>query len=133
MRVLIDTNVILDVWLAREPFLRDSAGLLSAAERKQIVGIVSPTTVTTLHYLVSKAKGEVRARALLCKLLQICEVADLGRREVEASLESKVSDCEDAVIEAAAISAEAGVIATRNLQDFKKSQVKALEPQQIRW
>lgn len=133
MRVLIDTNVILDVWLAREPFLKASAELLSAAERGSVVGVISPTTVTTLHYLVSKTKGDARARALLQQLLRICEVASMGREELEKSLRSKVRDFEDAVMEAVAIAAKVDVIATRNLQDFKKSQVKALEPQQIRW
>ena len=133
MRVLIDTNVILDVWLAREPFLKDSARILSAAETGLIAGIIAPTTVTTLYYLVKKLKGDFRARGLLQDLLSICEVGVLRQSEIERALQSKVKDFEDAVIEAVALESAADVIVTRNLSDFKNSRVPAKEPQEITW
>ena len=133
MRVVIDTNVILDVWLAREPFLKDSARILSAAEKGQITGIICPTTVTTLHYLVKKEKGDSKARSLLQSLLNICEVGSLRKSEIEEALGSKIRDFEDAVIEAVALESEADIIATRNLPDFKHSRVPAKEPHQIKW
>lgn len=132
MRVLIDTNVILDVWLAREPFLKESAKLVSAAESGLITGIICPTTVTTLHYLVKKVKGDAKARSLIDSLLQICEMGSLRKKEIAVALESKMNDFEDAVIEAVALESKADVIATRNLADFKKSRVPAREPQKIK-
>lgn len=133
MRVLIDTNVILDVWLAREPFLQDSARILSAAEKSQITGIICPTTITTLHYLVKKEKGDSKARNLLQDLLRICEVGSLRKPEIEAALQSRMRDFEDAVIESVALESRADVIATRNLSDFRYSGVPAKEPHQIKW
>lgn len=133
MRVLIDTNVILDVWLAREPFVRESARLLSAAEKGTITAIVCPTTVTTLHYLVKREKGERKARSLLMDLMKICEVGSLQRSEIQHALRSKIRDFEDAVIEATASQAEADVIATRNVADFRMARIPAREPQEIRW
>lgn len=131
MRVLIDTNVILDVWLARKPFLADSARTLSAAESGQITGIVCSTTITTLHYLVKKLKGDATARRLLRDLLKICELGAVQRTEIECALASKIKDFEDAVIESVVIETESVIIATRNLSDFKKSRVRAMEPKQI--
>ena len=131
MRVLIDTNVILDVWLAREPFLADSAGVLSAAEKKKITGIISPTTITTLHYLVKKEKGELKARELLGNLLKICSVGALRKIEISDALQSGIKDFEDAVIEAVALRSNADIIATRNVSDFRESRVPAMEPNSI--
>lgn len=133
MKVLIDTNVILDVWLAREPFLPDSARILSAAEKNRISGVICPTTITTLHYLVKNERGESRARELLTNLLKICSVGALRRLEISDALQSKIKDFEDAVLEAVALKAGADVIATRNVADFKDSRIPAMEPNFIKW
>ena len=128
MKVLLDTNVILDVWLAREPFWRDSAKLLGKVERKEIEGVICPTTVTTLHYLGKKILGEKKARSLIHGILDICEIGELSQRTFNRALESKVNDFEDAVIESVAILMEVDYIATRNLKDFRRSKVEAQNP-----
>ena len=133
MKVLIDTNVILDVWLARQPFLPASARILSAAEKKKISGVICPTTVTTLHYLVKKHRGEAKARELLKDLLRICSVGTFRRSEIDDALGSKIKDFEDAVIEAVALTTCSEIIATRNTEDFKGSRVPAREPHSIEW
>ena len=129
---MLDTNVILDVWLAREPFWRDSARLLARVENKEIEGWICPTTVTTLHYLGRKVLGEKRARALLENLLDISNLGVLSNRVLRSALASKVADFEDAVIEAVAHHNGLDVIATRNTKDFRKSQVPAKEPSKIK-
>lgn len=133
MKVLIDTNVILDVLLARQPFLPASARILSAAEQKKISGVICQTTVTTLHYLVKKHRGEAKARELLKALLRICSVGTFRRAEIDDALASKIKDFEDAVIEAVALKTSSEIIATRNTEDFKGSRVPAREPQSIEW
>lgn len=131
MKVLLDTNVILDVWLAREPFWRDSASLLARVEQGSIEGWICPTTITTLHYLGKKVIGEEKTRELLKQLMVICKVGKVSRQTFSRALESKVSDFEDAVIESVSISNGVDIIATRNIADFKKSQVPAKEPSEI--
>ena len=128
MRVLLDTNVILDVWFAREPYWRDSAKLLGMAEAKEITAVICPTTVTTLHYLGKKVLGEQKARSLINSLIGICEIAELSVESFQIALESDVKDFEDAVIESVAVSGSIDYIATRNLKDFKNSRVKTKEP-----
>ena len=131
MKILLDTNVILDVWLAREPFWRDSAGLLGKVEGKEIHGIICPTTVTTLHYLAKKVLGEKRARELLGNLIGICEIGKISESTFTGALASEVRDFEDAVIESVAEEEGIRYIATRNIRDFKKSRVEAREPSEF--
>jgi predicted nucleic acid-binding protein len=131
MRVLLDTNIILDVWLAREPFWRDSANILAKAETKQIEGWICPTSITTLHYLGKKVLGEKRTRELLKQLIKICKVGKISKETFTRALESNISDFEDAVIESVAIGCGVDVIATRNTSDFKQSKVPAREPSEI--
>lgn len=132
MRVLLDTNVILDVWLAREPFWKDSAALLGKAEKKEVEGWICPTTITTLHYLGKKVLGEQKTRTLLDQLITICKVGKMSRQTIKVALKSEISDFEDAVIEAVSIGSEVEFIATRNIGDFKKSRIPAKEPSQIK-
>jgi predicted nucleic acid-binding protein len=128
VKVLLDTNVILDVWLAREPFWRDSAKLLAKIERKEIHGVICPTTVTTLHYLAKKALGEEKARNLINSLLKISKIGRVSQESFIKALESEIKDFEDAVIESVAIIEAVDSIATRNLKDFRKARVDAKEP-----
>lgn len=55
MKTLFDTNVILDVLLDREPFSDDASLLLSKVENSEIIGFICAITVTTIHYLATKA------------------------------------------------------------------------------
>ena len=57
MKILFDTNVILDVLLDREPFASEASYLLSKVERSEIIGFLGATTITTIHYLLSKSLG----------------------------------------------------------------------------
>ena len=131
MRVMVDTNVILDVWLSREPHWRESARLMANIECRELRGFLCPTTVTTLHYLGKKVLGEKRARKLLQQLLQIFEIGVLSPEVFRQALESDIADFEDAVIEAVSVANKVDIIASRNLKDFRKSRVPVLEPSQI--
>lgn len=131
MRVLLDTNVILDVWLAREPFVKYSAHVLGLVERKKIGGVVCPTTITTLHYLAKKELGEKKARSLIRELVKICGASKISSGTFTTALDSKINDFEDAVIEAVAMSEKVDFIVTRNTGDFKKSRIPAQEPIEI--
>lgn len=131
MKVMLDTNVILDVWLAREPFWRDSASLMARIEKREVVGCVCPTTVTTLHYLAKKVLGENKARELIAQLVTICQVGSMTEKTIQAALESHLTDFEDAVIEAVAVNSRAQVIATRDAKHFRKSKIEVKEPSQL--
>lgn len=131
MRVMVDTNVILDVWLSREPYWKESARLIANIECRKLRGFLCPTSVTTLNYLGKKVLGEKHARELLKKLLNIFEIGVLSPEVFRQALESDVTDFEDAVIEAVSIANKVDIIASRDLKDFRKSKVPVMEPSQI--
>ena len=128
MKVVFDTDVLIDFLFDKEPFAGDAAKLLSAVERGDLQGYVCATSITTIFYLSRKAVGNPQARRYLDALLSLLEVAPVSRGLVEAALISGIADFEDAVVAAAAAQVSADFIVTRNLKDFKKSPVAALSP-----
>ncbi len=131
MNIMFDTNVILDLWMAREPHWKEAAELVGQVEQGKISGYLCPTTITTLHYLGKRVLGEKQARALVSKLLDLFEVGYLTPEVFRDALNSKITDFEDAVLEAVSVASQVDVIATRNLKDFRKSRITAKSPVQI--
>ena len=123
MRILFDTNIVLDLLLDRAPFADAAAELFAKVEDGTIVGYLCGTTVTTIHYLTSKVVGNDRAKDEIGKLLSLFEVAPVNRAVLESALKAGFADFEDAVIHEAACHAGAEAIVTRNLKDFKKSRI----------
>ncbi len=131
MRVLVDTNVILDVLLDRKPFSNEASHVLALVEASEIEGFLCATTVTTIDYLLSKALSAKKSREILYKLLSIFEIAPVNRPVLEQALLSKISDFEDAVLEQAAMLVHADVITTRNVRDFKNSKITVFDPSEL--
>lgn len=131
MRVVVDTNVVLDVLLDRKQFAEAAARVFALVEESRIEGFLCATTVTTIDYLLGQALAADEARAALQRLLELFEIAPVNRPVLEQALRSRVSDFEDAVIEQAARLVSADAIATRNLTDFEKSSVAAFDPPEL--
>ena len=131
MKVLIDTNIVLDVLLARHPFVKASAAVFGLAERSEMTGILCATTVTTIDYLLTQSLSKTESRKALRSLLELFEIAAVNRPVIEEALKSRVADFEDAVLEQAALQAEADFIVTRNAKDFRASAVSALDPESL--
>ena len=123
MKILIDTDVLLDVVLRREPFHRDSAAVLSWAEVHPGHAAVAPHSLSNLAYI---AKEDPRSFTI--ELLEFVEVAMFGTDAMKAALGFPMDDLEDAMQVAAALSFGADVIVTRNLADYRRSAVRALAP-----
>ena len=102
MRVLFDTNVVLDHLLARVPFVDPAEQLLSLVDSGGLDGVVCSTTVTTIHYLASKVVGAAEATAYIRELLAIFDVACVDREVLRGALDAGFSDFEDAVLYEAA-------------------------------
>ncbi len=131
MRVLVDTNVVLDVLLDRRPFADAATQVFALIEESRIEGFLCATTVTTVDYLLGQALPSKEARAALQRLLGLFEIAPVNRPVLEQALRSNISDFEDAVIEQAARLISADAIVTRNLTDFEKSSVTAFDPPEL--
>ncbi len=125
MKVLFDTNIILDVLLDRKPFSEHASCLMSRVERSEINGFLCATTVTTIHYLLSKYLDKEKAIDSINSIMALFEIAAVNRLVIENALKSKFSDFEDSVLHESARHAGAEYIITGNIKDFKKSKIPA--------
>ena len=125
MKVLFGTNIIIDVLLDRKPFSEHASYLMSKVERSEINGFLCATTVTTIHYLLSKYLDKEKAIDSINSIMALFEIASVNRLVIENALKSKFSDFEDSVLHESARHAGAEYIITRNIKDFKKSKIPA--------
>jgi predicted nucleic acid-binding protein len=117
----MDTNVVLDVLLARSPFEADSTKIMAAVETGLVEGFLCATTITTIHYLTAKAVGRKTAEKHIGALLRIFQIAPVTDVVLLSALGSKAKDFEDAVLLESARAASADGIVTRNPSNFPKS------------
>jgi predicted nucleic acid-binding protein len=123
LKVLFDTNIVLDVLMDRLPYSDAAVELFSRVEDGTIIGYLCGTTITTVFYLAAKTVGAAKAQEEIRKLLSLFEVAPVNRHVLESALVAEFNDFEDAVIHKAACHVGAEAIITRNQKDFKKSRI----------
>jgi predicted nucleic acid-binding protein len=131
LKILLDTNIVLDVLMDRMPFADAAIELFSKVEDGAIIGYLCGTTITTVYYLASKTLGSARARKEIQKLLGLFEVAPVNRFVLESALAVDFNDFEDAIIHEAACHVGADAIITRNPKDFKKSRITIYTSEEI--
>jgi len=78
MKILIDTNIILDIVLERQPFVEPAIRLLETAQRANIVLYVTATTITDLYYIIRRAKDRATALNFIVDLLQFGEFSTVS-------------------------------------------------------
>lgn len=131
MRILFDTNVVLDVLLNRQPYAASASQLMVLVEKKRIDGLLGATTVTTIHYLAMKAVGASRARKHVQTLLGLFEIAPVAQAALLQALSSRFDDYEDAVLHEAARAAGADGIVTRDATGFSRSSLRIYAPDEL--
>lgn len=131
MRVLFDTNVILDVMLDRMPFSEPAGELLTYVEKGDISGFICATTVTTIHYLATKTLGSQPARNHIKTLMKLFDIAPVDRDVIKTALSSKFTDFEDAVVYHAARQVGTDAIITRDAKGFKASEIPVYPPAEM--
>jgi len=129
MRVLFDTNVILDVLLDRKPYAEASAAAWAAVETGVSEGLLAAHAVTTIHYLARKEMGAAKARRIISAMLKVFGVAALDGAVIQEALQLSFSDFEGAVTAAAARFANCECIVTRDPKGFRGSPVRCLTPE----
>ena len=130
-RILFDTNVVLDVLLDRQPYVAASAAAWAAVETGASEGMLAAHAVTTIHYLLRKELGNVKARGILSAVLSVFRVATVDHAVIQEALQLPASDFEDAVAAAEARSAGCECIVTRDPKGFRGSPVRSLTPEAV--
>ena len=131
MRILFDTNVLLDVLLDRPPHAAEASQLMALVERKRIEGLLGATTVTTVHYLASKTRGAAGSRRLMQTLLSLFAVAPVDGKVLTDALALEFQDYEDAVLHEAARQAGAVGIVTLDPKGFTKAKLRVYSPGEL--
>ena len=118
MNLLLDINVLLDVLLQRDPWAESAASLLTRIERGEANGFVAGHTLTTIHYVVSRARNRQMAAAAVSDLLRFLEVVPIEKVDFSQALVLPMDDFEDAVQAAAALKIGVDYIVTRDEKGF---------------
>jgi len=122
-KVLIDTNVVIDLLAQREPFFNSTSRLFTLASKKLITAYVSSFTLVTTHFIVSRELTEAETRKVIKKFKTITNVLDLKSGYIDLALDSDFKDFEDAIQYHTAMANNLDAIITRNKRDFKKSRI----------
>jgi len=127
-RLFFDTNVLLDHLLDREPFADDATELWSMAERREIVGFISVFSFNLVYNIVRRQANERAARRAIKGLRDVFEIAEVDAQIIRQAIDSAFGDFEDAIQHACAIRAGATHFVTRDLADFRRSEVPVVAP-----
>lgn len=132
MKLLIDTNVILDVLLRREPFFKAAIDVLNLAQRADVQEYVSASAITDIYYIANKQiKDRPAVRNLLKRLLKIVTIATVSENEIRNALDLEWADFEDSVQYSVALINEMDGIVTRNPSDYHESNIQIWLPEQV--
>lgn len=129
MRVLVDTDILIDIALNRQPFADDAAKLIDYLQLKPGMGFVAWHSISNFYYLARPKIGRLSTLHFIGDLLNFIEVAPTGTNELKQALSIDIKDFEDALQVAAALACKANYIATRNIKDYQSGPVEALLPQ----
>jgi predicted nucleic acid-binding protein len=128
VKILIDTNVVLDVLMARQPHLEHAVALVALVDARRVQGVLGATTLTTISYLLTKAVGAAEARTHIRSLLDLFDVAAVDRAVVAGAVEAGFDDFEDAVLHQAAVAANVDAIVTRDAVGFAAASLPVFTP-----
>jgi len=132
MRLMIDTNIILDVLLERDPFYAASREVLTLCEEKIILGFISASAATDIFYLIRKGLGSTeKAYKALGSVLDIVKVLTVTNNDVTEAFLKKARDFEDCLIATCAKSNKCSGIVTRNKKDFGDFGIQLWSPEEI--
>jgi len=130
-RILIDTNVIIDLLAKREPFNLESERIFSLADLGKIELVVSSLSIVNSHYILNDVLKFKKTRNTLRKFKVLVESIELNEKIIDLALSDKnFKDFEDGIQFYTAIESRCELIITRNLKDFKKSSVPVLSPKE---
>ncbi len=129
-RILIDTDVILDFLFDRKPYSVFSAALLSLCESKKLMGFITPVICSNVYYILRQSASHEKVIEKLKQLLLIINVLGIDEEMVLLALNSGFGDFEDALQNYAAISSgQIDLILTRNVKDYRKSELGVMTPE----
>jgi len=131
-KILLDTNIILDLLAKREPYHQDSMQIFSLADLGKIDIVVSSLSLVNVHYILNETLKTKNARSIIRKFKVLVTTFDLNDKIVGLALnDDQFSDFEDGIQYYTAIEAKCEFVVTRNLKDFKNSSLPVMSPKEF--
>lgn len=131
MKILVDTNIILDVLCAREGFVEESSKVWKYCEINKIKGYISALSVPNIVYILRKELTPEKTQEIIKRIFLIFKVADLKAADLKKASLIKSNDYEDALQMVCANRIKADFIVTRNICDFNNSKILAIKPSEL--
>jgi predicted nucleic acid-binding protein len=126
--VFVDTDVILDLFIRREPHHKIALRFFSFLKKNAIQGFTSPVSVANTYYILAKTRDRRYALDKTRRLIQLVRVATLGQQITEAAIAAPHKDFEDSMQYHCALANGMRTLITRNVPDYPKDQLKVLLP-----
>ncbi len=127
-KVFVDTNVILDLLLERDPFYIEAAKLFSMAEDNKIQIYVSALSFSTVYYFLCKHTNNEGAKTTLKAFKALVTTSSVSNLSIEMALINPMSDFEDAIQLVNAIESKCKTLVTRDIKGFKNSELNIISP-----
>ncbi len=118
-RILLDTNIVLDIALTHGKFGKDAGKLILFIVKNNINSYVTASSITDIYYVLRKEKGHIISIEFLKEFIQIVKIIGVDEEVIINALEGRMKDFEDAVQIETAISNDIDVIITRNKRDYQ--------------
>ena len=131
MKLLIDTNIVLDVLCNRKGFVENSSKVFKLCETKKLDGYLSAISVPNIAYILRKELSIEKLKSIIVKLNIIFSIIELKPNDLILATNLDFKDYEDSLQSVCAKRIKADFIITRNTKDFKNSPVKAITPEQL--
>jgi len=127
MKILIDTNVILDFLLDREPFFESAEKLIQIVNEDRVEAYLTANSITDIVYMSRKKLSLDQIQLLVLKMLETIHVISVDKKDILAAFELGFSDFEDALQSACSQKEQIDYIVTRNKKDFIHSKIEAID------
>lgn len=131
MKLLLDTNVLIDYFGRREPYFKDWLTLLVMQDFGDVELWVSAKSFADVFYIARKQIGSLRLQQMFSASLQFLRICSIGSLDIEEATTAAWDDFEDCLIDIAAKKVKADFIITRDLSGFSKAHIPALSVRQL--
>jgi predicted nucleic acid-binding protein len=126
-KLLIDTNIVIDLLAEREPFYKSAAQLFSLADKQKLELSISSLSFANTNYVLSRQKSTLEVREILRRFRILVNVLPLNDKIIDLALnDNNFKDFEDGLQYYTAIENELDIIITRDLLDFKESRIPVM-------
>jgi predicted nucleic acid-binding protein len=130
-KIFIESDIILDLFLSREPFLKHAQELLNLYDEKKFELYTSALIINNVYYFVRKEKNSAVAKRAISILVEMIKILAIGGEAVKFAVNSELKDFEDALQVYTATQNNCNAIITRNIKDYKQATIPVLTAEQF--